>query len=177
MENLLLEMANGEVEETEKFVVDNDLKADWCLDKIREEEAEVKRMQMVVEQKIYQLQANLEAFKSSREQTISFFESKLLEYMQTLHLKPTKAGNYTHTLPTGKIKLSKQLPEVRRNENTLLEFLKKTEPKYIKVKESVDWANLKKTLKQVDNKYVTEHGEVVEGVELLERDYKFKVEV
>ena len=48
---------------------------------------------------------------------------------------------------------------------------------YIKVKESPDWANLKKTIQVVDNKVVDENGEVVEGITVVDRPPTFEVEV
>jgi hypothetical protein len=48
---------------------------------------------------------------------------------------------------------------------------------YIKVKETADWANLKKAIQVVGDKVVDENGEIVDGVLAVERPPTFEVEV
>ena len=84
------------------------------------------------------------------------------------------------SLPYGKIVFKKQQPLYERNEELVL---KQVDEKYVKVKKSLDWANLKKTLefkKDETNRTIavdTETGEVIEGITVTDRPDKFEVKI
>ncbi|TDT63392.1 host-nuclease inhibitor Gam family protein [Fonticella tunisiensis] len=167
------------VEETEQegFRVDDDLKADWCLDKIREANAEYNRFEMVVNAKIEQLQQALKKAQEKRDREVGFFEGKLREYFETVKAKETKTQK-SYSLPSGKLVLKYQQPEFKRDEDTLLNWVENNKPQFIKIKKSVDWSNLKKNVKVVNDLIIdSQTGEIIEGVTIEEREPKFVVEV
>ena len=177
MENILLSITNEEVEEREEFIVNTDLKADWCLDKIREEQAEINRFEMVVNAKIEQMKESLESFKKQKQNSIDLFQSKLCDYMYTLDVKPTKTGNKAYKLPSGTLAIKKQQPEFVRDEKELLKFVKENDYKeFLKVKESADWASIKKKVDIVGGNVLID-GQVIQGVSIVERSDKFEVKV
>lgn len=166
-------------EETQQegFRVDDDLKADWCLDKLREINAEYKRFEIVVKAKIEQLQQALQKAQEKKEREASFFEMKLREYFETVKAKETKTQK-SYILPSGKLVLKYQQPEFKRDDEVLLNWAEKNKPQFIKIKKSVDWNNLKKNVKVINNMVIdNETGEIVDGVTLEEREPKFMVEV
>ena len=59
----------------------------------------------------------------------------------------------------------------------MIPWLKTNDPNYVKVKEDVDWAGLKKKLIYVDGHMATEDGEIVPGITAVKRPDKFAVEV
>lgn len=67
MENVMMKLIDKtlNIQEEEKGVwkVTDDLKADWCLDKIRESKAEYNRFEMVAKAKIEQIEAALKSQK------------------------------------------------------------------------------------------------------------------
>ncbi|MDO6353978.1 host-nuclease inhibitor Gam family protein [Caloramator sp. CAR-1] len=169
-------LPEGETQQ-EGFKVDSDLKADWCLDKIREANAEYNRFEMVVNAKIEQLQQALRKAQEKRDREVGFFEAKLREYFETVQAKETKTQK-SYTLPSGKLVLKYQQPEFKRDEDTLLNWVENNKPQYVKIKKSVDWSSLKKTVKVVNGMVIdSETGEVIEGVTVEEREPKFIVEV
>ena len=64
-----------------------------------------------------------------------------------------------------------------RNDDELLSWLHENNgEKYIKIKESPDWAGLKKTLTVMGETVVDENGEIIPCIKATERPDEFKVE-
>lgn len=165
------------IEERESFIVDNEQKANWALRKIRQlQEKRVANIELA-ENEIERINMWLDDINSELEQSIDFFTGLLEQYHRRIFEQDPKAK--TIKLPHGKLKMRKQQPEFIRDNDKLLSWLKQSnKTDYIVVKESPDWAQLKKTLQVAGNALVdTETGEVVEGVEVVEREPKFSVEV
>lgn len=183
MENLMMtiidENLNIQEEEKETWKVENDLSADWCLDKIREAKAEYARFEMVANAKIEQIQAALLTQKNKMDNEVYFFESKLKKYFETLENVKTTKTQATYSLPSGKLVLKQIGPEFTRDDVKLVEWLENNKlNQLVKIKKSPDWATLKKDVSIVNNKVVSTYtGEIVEGVNVIERDPEFKVEV
>ena len=163
--------------ETAGFVVDDDQKAEWCLEKIREHkrkiekwtahyEAEKKRACMLHENKIFNLETKL------REYFGQLFDAGLTRETKTMT---------AYNLPDGKLMMKRQNPEFERDDDALIEWLRKNAPQFIKTKETVDWACLKDTLVISGNKMcvINEDGVItdVPGITVTERPDIFKVEV
>ena len=179
MMNIIDENLNIQEEEKETWKVENDLSADWCLDKIREAKAEYNRFEMVANAKIEQIQAALMAQKEKMDSEVGYFEYKLREYFNGLsNIKATKT-QATYNLPSGKLLLKQKGPEFIQDDVKLVKWLENNKlNQLVKIKKSPDWATLKKDVSIVNNKVVSTYtGEIVEGVTVLERDPEFKVEV
>lgn len=182
MENLKLSdmFLNIEEEEKEEWKVTDDLTADWCLDKIREAQAEHQRFEMVAKSKIDQIQKALDKSKSNMEGQISFFQSKLAEYFSTVKAKETKT-QMKYSLPSGNLILKKPKEKFDYDKEKLLVEAKKNKMRdYIKIKEDFDWAEFKKGLKIENNSIVNkETGEVIEmeGLKVITKPGEFKVEI
>ncbi len=165
-------------EQKENWHINDDLEADWAIDKIRDARAEYNRFEMVAKAKIRQIEEALAKKRIAMEYEAGFFESKLRVYLDKAKAKETKTQK-TYSLPSGKLKLKYQNPEYQRDEEQLLVYLENNKmSEYIKIKKSCDWAELKKLTKQIDNKVVNvETGEIIPGIALVERPPKFEVEV
>ena len=177
------ELQNEELalsEEEVRFVVDDDQKAEWCIRKIAEAK---KEMMDWIEFYV----AQTDKVKDRCERRIQFFEMKLEQYFGSVPHKVTKTQE-SYQLPSGKLVVKKQAPEYERDDALILAWLKANdEDRFVKTKESVDWAELKKKIdvlqltagdEQVAEQVVfTETGEVVPGITVTERPDVFKVEV
>lgn len=75
----------------------------------------------------------------------------------------------TVKLPHGSLKMRKQQPEFQYDETQLLPWAKENLPEAVVVKESVAKTPVKK--------HIQETGEMVPGVQMVERPEKFSVEV
>ena len=176
MGNLALELINEMVDNEEQFSINDDSKAEWALNKIAEEKAEMQRMINVANSMIMKYQEKIEVYQKQFESKTAFLKEQLRQYFETVPHKSTKTQE-TYKLPSGTLKLKKQNPEYIRDEEKLLEWVKANKLSYVKTKESVNWADLKKELKFVNNKALTEDGEIVDGVTVSERPSVFEIEL
>lgn len=185
MSNLMINIIDealdiGEEEQREGFMVTNDLKADWCLDKIREHKEEYKRFETVAKDKIQQLQEVLKREKEKMENEVSFFESKLQRYFHTVEdsARETKTQK-SYKLPSGQLIVKFPNPQFKRDNNKLAEWLENNEMnQYIQVKKQAKWGELKKATDVVNGQVVVrDTGELVEGIEVVERDPEFQVKL
>lgn len=159
------------------FIIDNDNKAEWAINKIKEEQKERDRLIAVCEEKIQEYQEKIEKFKKQYENNTSYLISCLNQYFNTVEKKKTKTQE-TYQLPSGKLKLKYPSPEIKRDNEKLLKWLKNNKMTYfVDIKESPKWGELKKTISLAGDKYVTEDGEIVEGVTAVDRPPVFEVEV
>ena len=174
------ELLKEEAPVRERFEVDNDMKAEWVLSKIRRIRADQKKEtdELDRQMQFYRDQADIVNKKADDE--VAFFESMLTEYfasrMEDGFTKSTKT-QISYKLPTGKLVLKKQAPEYERKDDELLPWLKANRPDLVKVTESANWAELKKSVKINGENVVTADGEVVPGVKVTVREDKFEVEV
>ena len=156
--------------EPEGFVCDNDHKACWIMDRIREARADRDRMIAWYE----------DAIKTIKEQTdynTANLERMLLDYFKTVPHKKTKTQE-SYSFPGGKLILKTQNPEYKRDDKAVIEYLKANNgEQFIKIKEELDWSALKAATGVIDGRIVTGDGEFIPGVEVINREPKFVVEV
>ena len=164
----------------ERFTVDNDMKAEWCLSKIRHIRADQKKQKDELERQMQFYRDQMEIIDKQADSDVQFFESMLVPYfadrMDGGYTKSTKTKT-TYKLPTGTLVLKKQQPVYERNNAELLPWLKANRPDLVKVEESPNWAELKKSIQINGEGVVTKDGEVVPGVKVTEQEDTFEVEV
>ena len=156
--------------EPEGFVIDTDAKVQWALDKIREARADRDAWVKWYEDKISEIKAQTD-FNTMN------LERMLAEYFAIVPHKKTKTQE-TYALKGGKLILKTQNPEYKRDDKIVIDWLKQNgQPQFVKVKEELDWSGLKGATAVLEGHIVTEDGEIVPGVDVVEREPKFMVEV
>ena len=114
--------------------------------------------------------------KADADYKIGFIDRALYAFFQTVEHKKTKTQE-SWSIPAGKLMLKKQAPEFKRDDKAVIDWLKQNNgTEYVKTVESLDWANLKKDTTVVGNAIVNSDGEIIPGVEVIEREDKFVVE-
>ena len=152
------------------FVIDSDAKAAWALEKIAE--ARKDRDEWVAWYK-----AQIDKITEQTDFDTMNLERMLADYFQTVKHKKTKTQE-SYTLKNGKLILKTQNPEYKRDDKKVIEWLKSHDgSKFVKIKEELDWAGLKETTAALDGKLWSEDGEEIPGVEVINREPKFIVEV
>lgn len=157
----------------DNWKITNDQDAEWLIDKVNEELIEKARFKESIINKIELLQEKLKKVEEEEQFIIERRNSYLIEYFETI---PEKFKKKTKTqekyrLPSGSIIKKYPKPEFKRNNDKLLNWIKANNMnEYIEVKEAPKWGELKKTIQVVGNQVVTEDGEIVEGVEVVERE-------
>jgi phage host-nuclease inhibitor protein Gam len=163
-------MSEIERVESDGFVIDTDAKAEWALKKIREARADRDKWVEWYTDKIAEIKAQTD-FDTMN------LENMLAEYFATVPHKKTKTQE-SYKLPGGKLVLKTQNPEYNRDDARVIDWLKKNgQAQFVKVEEKLDWAALKGATAVFDGHIVTEDGEIIDGVEVINRDAKFVVEV
>lgn len=176
MENLMdLEIREyEEMENKERFKIDNLGSANWAFRKLKAIKDKEKEVQDLYQAEIDRIKSwkdkELKQFENGKE----FFESLLTEYfIEQKKIDP----NFKVSTPYGKVSSRKQQPKFKRDEDILLQWTKQNKPEYVKVKESPDWAGLKKEIEVKNNVAVTKDGEIIEGVIVEERPDSINVKV
>lgn len=175
------EILPGEVEvrESHAFVVDNDAKAEWCLNKLREIRGESERLIKTANDMIgyYQNRAN-EVRKKAHDQE-QFFMGLLRMYFEQVPHRETKTM-LKYELPSGELVEKKpQRKLTKGDELELVRWVKDNAPEFLELKESVKWGDLKKKLtydEDTDAVIIAKTGEIVPAtVELIESAFDVKL--
>lgn len=154
----------------EGFVIDTDAKAAWALRKIKEARDDRDMWVKWYKDKIAEIEAATD-FNTMN------LEHMLAEYFASVPHKKTKTQE-SYTLPEGKLVMKTQNPEYKRDDKAVIEWLKANKPgQFVKVKEELDWAGLKAASGVFGSNIVDENGEIIPGIEVVERGAKFVVEV
>lgn len=157
-------------DEHDGFHVTDDKAAEWCMKKIKEAEADRAMWKAHYE-------AQMEKVNKAADESVAYFTAKLEEYFANVPHKATKTQE-SYTLPGGKLILKKQQPKFEVDDDTLVPWLKSNFMAHlVKVKESADWATLKKVVNVSGSGVTTDEGEVIPGVTVTQRPDVFKVEM
>lgn len=161
----------------EAFVIDNDKSAEWALKKIKEEENERDRLIKLAEDEISALENKISYLKHRCDNNTGYLRSLLVSYFNTVPHKETKTQE-SYKLLSGSLVMKKSTTTINHEDEAgLLAYLKANDGLgFIKTKESVDWANFKKTLNIVDGQVIdTELGTVVEALKVEEVPAEFTI--
>ena len=159
-----------EEEQLQEIAVFDDASAEMLLRRIREANDQYEKMEAW-----YAFQ--LEKAKTIRDRTVEWAERGLRAYLDMVPAKRTKT-QISYELPGGKLTLKQQAPEYTRDDEKLVPWLKGNGmTELVKVKESANWAELKKHLSEgPDGTMITEDGEIVPGITVEHREPKFTVD-
>ena len=165
------ELQEMQIEEPERFKVTDDAKADWCIKKIQEAEADRQTWKHHYEEQMRRVNEECDA-------TVQHMTILLQEYFLDPDLpKKNTATQSSYMLKNGKLVMKRQQPEFDTKDEELIPWLKANMPQFVKVKETADWAGLKKELVVNGNQMITEDAEIVPGITVTPRPDIFKVEV
>ena len=176
--------------EEKEFRIDSPELANWAIKKVKEEQDRLKDYEVAIQSEIDRLKGKLEYEKTKSNNSTSWLRHKLNEYLDLDTVKPKKTKTkMSIELPYGKI--VRQLPKLvmvstygektLRKDKKLLEWVKSNEStsnKYLitETTELVNWSELKKSLTIKDGMIVTDDGEIVECLNIIEEPMKVEVE-
>lgn len=162
-------LPDEEQEELQEVACFDDASAEYLIRRIREANDQYDRMA-----EWYEFQ--LKKLREVRDNTVAWAERGLRSYLDMVPAKVTKT-QISYDLPGGKLALKAQAPEYERDDEALVPWLKGNGmTEMVKIKESANWAELKKALKEgPEGTMITADGEIVPGVKVIEREPKFTV--
>lgn len=160
----------------ETFKIDNDKKADWAIAQIKEAEAERDRLITLAEEQIIDLNDRIEELKNKCINDTKYLRSCLAEYFETVPTKETKTQK-TYKLLSGTLIFKKPSVKINHDDDKLIEYLKNNNANdYIKIKESIDWAEFKKNLTiEGDNVIDIDTGEIIEACKVEDVPATFNI--
>ena len=168
--------------EKERFTVTDEASAEWCLEKMEENE----KARALIEEQYKRMIARHEKWREEAlaelDNSDAYLKGLLLPWAQK---KVADGKKKSLKLPSGRIgfragSTSYMIGEdkVTATHPKLLAFVKEDYAAFIKVEESVRWGDFKKTLHVAkDGQVVTEYGEVIPDLKAIQGEPSFYVEV
>lgn len=151
-----------EAESKERFVIDDDSKANWALRKMAEIS---EKLDKVNEQK-----------KLLDEQNDQWYERKTKKLNDDWDDFATQLEGYRLQQPNQKIDLpagktvTRHTKDYQYKKDDLLKYLKANHPEFIKKTESAKWGDFKKTIKVHGDKVIDANGELVPDMKVVEQE-------
>lgn len=152
--------------------------ADWAVQKIAEERAELARIKELADTQIQKIEEKVAAAERRCENGTSFLISKLAEYFSTVPHKVTKT-KHSYRLLSGSLSMKLGQTQLEQDDKALLAFLKASgNDDMIQTTEKPKWGEYKKRLEIMNGSVVDKTtGEIVEGVQIVEKPDVFTVDV
>lgn len=142
-------------QDDQRFVIDNDSKAEWAMRKIAEEEAEFERLDACCQEQIDRYTEKQVYYAKRLESRTANLRAMLLEYFCTVPVKETKTQQ-KYELPSGSLVLKKAISDFKPDNDKLRDWLEAAKmTKYLKTEVSPKWAMVKKQLE------ISAFGEIV----------------
>ena len=171
-----------EAQEKERFEVTDESSAEWVLEKLAEKAAEREK----VEEQYEKMMARYDKWRADSLEKLDadecYFHELLRPWVEE-QLDGKKASSIK--LPSGRAgfhagprQYSIGGDKASATNKALLVFVKASQPEMVEIKESVKWADLKRTLTPTDDgRVVTKDGEIVPDMTVERGEKKFYVEV
>ncbi len=171
------------IEETrEPFIIDTQEKAAWAMRKLRQHRQKQAETTDTADSMVGVLQKEIEDIRNWQKEHNEAIENEASWFVAGLeawHRKQYEEDSDIKTikLPFGQLKIRVQQPEYIRDEVKLVAWAKISRPDAVKIKETADWATIKKSVVVKDGKAVDKTtGEIVDGIQVQEREPVFSVE-
>ncbi|EEU96469.1 hypothetical protein FAEPRAA2165_01874 [Faecalibacterium duncaniae] len=178
-----MDMNMFDAEETESaprpaWRITDDGCADWACRKIAEEKTELDRITALGESQIEKIQQRIDAAQRRYENGTRFLTGKLAEYFETVPHKTTKT-KHSYRLLSGTLVKKIGGSTMKQDDDTLLAYLKASgNEDMIQNTEKPKWGEFRKRLEIVGGQIVDKTtGELVEGVQIIEKPDTFTVDV
>lgn len=153
----------------EDVVVASDVAAMWEIEKRSKIIATAEELIAFYKDKIKKVEED-------RDFRVAQCERSLQAYFETVPHKKTRTQE-SYSLPGCKLVLKTQNPEYKRDDKTIIDWLEKNNGSdYVKIEKKLDWSGLKAKTDVFGGNLVSEDGEIIPGVEVIERPAKFCVE-
>lgn len=163
-------------ENTGAFVIDNDSKADWAIEKVLEREAECDRLLALVSEKEAALKERRAEIEKARENGTSYLKGLLRAYFESVKPSSITKTQSSYQLVSGKLVMKKQQPEYVRDEPAMIAWADENAADFVRVEKRINWADLKKKLTVNGEQAVfSDTGEIVPGICVVDRPDVFEV--
>lgn len=156
----------------------DDSAADWAVQKIAEERAELARIEALAAEQTARINEKVEAARRRCENGTAFMTSKLAEYFETVPHKETKT-KHSYRLLSGTLVRKIGGVSMEKDDEKLIEHLRASgNEEYIQLTAKPMWGEYKKRLEIMGSHVIDKDtGELVEGVTVTEKPDTFVVDI
>lgn len=160
----------------EGIIIKDDRMANWAIKKVKFEFSEADRLKALAKAEIEELKMRIEYIDQQCENNTRFLKSQLEAYFNTVERKESKTQE-SYKLLDGSLVYKKPSKDYEKDENALIEWaMKNNHEDVVETTKKLKWADFKKQLSIVgDTVVITETGEVVPDISVIEKDGKFEV--
>jgi len=157
----------AEVQQPQGFRIDSIDKLDWAVRKWLRIDREMQQKIDCAKRQIERLQSYIRDVEEKANRDKAGLEAMMEPFVRQ-QLEGSKSK--TFSAPSGKVQIREQQPEITKDDQQLLSYLKSSGyTDYIQTKELPKWGEFKETLREVISEdgivtYVTTDGEIVPGV-------------
>ena len=109
-------------EEKQEFSITDDLKAEWAVKIIKQEEAETQRLIDTIDQEIELLKVKKEQLQEQLANKTGFLKSKLADYFETVEKKELKTC-FKYKLPSADLVFVKPTVKYERDNDKIISWL------------------------------------------------------
>ena len=154
-------------DEKKEFVIDSDIKADWALSIIKQEQDEQQRLLNSIDEQIEILKAKRERIADNDK--CRFLKGKLNEYFESISEgKRELKSCIKYKLANGELVYKKPVINYERDNDKIIAWLTEHNKfEYIKTNPTVDWQELKNT----------EFFKEIDGIKEVTTEPKFEVKL
>lgn len=162
--------------ENSGYVIDDDKKADWALEKIRQEREERDRLINLAKDKIDYYKQEIEKIESRCETSTSYLQSQLAAYFETVKHRKTKTQE-KYSLLNGSLVKKYGGYKYDYDDDIFVDYLKNNYPQLVKVIERPQWGEFKKMTELTAEGDIinTETGEVLGFIKAAKKPDEFRV--
>lgn len=154
------------------FSINNDEKADWAIRKILRLQQKNNDIKQLAELQINKIKQWQERESEGNDNSISYLTSLLEPYAKS----KLDGKKKTVKMPSGNVSFRAKSPEyyiagnkVDGKNQRLIDHVKKSDPEFLKIEESVNWSEFKDNLKTLDTgQVVTNDGEILDFISIIE---------
>ncbi len=164
----LLEARQPDEAKSEGWRVRDRAGAVWAIAKMRQLEEQANELKRIAAEETRRIQDWLAAELKDREQTMAFFTGCLVEWHQSLMAEDPK-HNKTIKLPGGQLTCRQVPPDYQKDDPVLLDFFTEADERYIELKPSLRWEDVKQAGTVVDGCLLFARGPEGIGLQTLEQ--------
>lgn len=171
----LYEFLEEQQEQSEQFKIENDEQANWVLRKIARIDEQLEDSRETAKREIEKIKAWLEHTEKQLNNEREYFEHLLKEYAFKMGLHEQRKRS--KALPNGRFRFKKQQPIWEIKPSVVEELEQRGYVHLIRIKKEPDKSKIKKAFEFQGGKvFDPETGETIEGITVIEREFKFEVE-
>lgn len=168
---LCREFRDGE-QQKESFVIDTEEKANWAIRKILRCQHKVETVKQFSEMQINEINQWKELQTEENDRSINYLTSLLEPYAR----QQLDGKKKTVKLPSGNVSFRSVSPGyfiagsvVDGNNETLLSHIRQSAPEFLKIEESTNWSEFKKSLTLTSTgQIITADGEILDFISAVE---------